>query len=330
MRRSGPSDWREVDDAWAANDDFLGPCAGTGCCATGLAGTSSPTAAWASARWRWARCSAPSRLGRGGRSRAAASRPTAPHRAGATIPSRPGRGISRAGAERHLSVHGRRSQPARAVRLQAPASGVQRPADPGLVHPGPAVRLHGYVHQGASEAAGDDSASSRGTASRVRGSRSCCRTSAEVVDDLTFVKSAATDVFNHAPAKLFANTGTVAVRPAEHGLVGHLRDRQRVVEPARVRGAAIGPARARAAGRSTGLAGSCRRLIRGCRSRSGGDPILNLATPAGHLARPPATDDRDDRGAQPGAARRHRRPRDRDADQCLRGGLPDADQRHRS
>ena len=31
---------------------------------------------------------------------------------------------------------------------------------------------------------------------------------AEVVDDLTFVKSAATDVFNHAPAKLFANTGT--------------------------------------------------------------------------------------------------------------------------
>ncbi len=29
------------------------------------------------------------------------------------------------------------------------------------------------------------------------------------MDDLTFVKSAATDVFNHAPAKLFANTGTV-------------------------------------------------------------------------------------------------------------------------
>ena len=31
---------------------------------------------------------------------------------------------------------------------------------------------------------------------------------AEVVDDLTFVKSVATDVFNHAPAKLFANTGS--------------------------------------------------------------------------------------------------------------------------
>src|SRR5439155_554477 len=28
-------------------------------------------------------------------------------------------------------------------------------------------------------------------------------------DDLAFIKSAATDVFNHAPAKLFANTGTV-------------------------------------------------------------------------------------------------------------------------
>src|SRR5262249_27140289 len=32
---------------------------------------------------------------------------------------------------------------------------------------------------------------------------------AGVVDDLAFIKSAATDVFNHAPAKLFANTGTV-------------------------------------------------------------------------------------------------------------------------
>ena len=88
------------------------------------------------------------------------------------------------------------------------------------------------------------SASSRGTASRGRGSRSCLPHLAEVVDDLTFVKSVATDVFNHAPAKLFANTGSVAVRPAEHGLVGHLRHRQRVGRPARLRRAAIGPARA--------------------------------------------------------------------------------------
>ena len=31
---------------------------------------------------------------------------------------------------------------------------------------------------------------------------------AGVVDDLAFVHSVATDVFNHAPAKLFANTGS--------------------------------------------------------------------------------------------------------------------------
>src|SRR5436190_13258110 len=38
---------------------------------------------------------------------------------------------------------------------------------------------------------------------------------ATIVDDITLVRSMATDVFNHAPAKLFMNTGSVqAGRPS--------------------------------------------------------------------------------------------------------------------
>ena len=66
---------------------------------------------------------------------------------------------------------------------------------------------------------------------------------AGVVDDLAFVRSVATDVFNHAPAKLFVNTGSQPVRPAEHGRLGHLRHRQRVDRPARLRRPPVRPAR---------------------------------------------------------------------------------------
>src|SRR5437588_844498 len=62
--------------------------------------------------------------------------------------------LSAPGEERDLPVHGRRSQPARVIRLQAEAAGVARQADPGLVPEGEALRLHGYVCQGRPQAAG--------------------------------------------------------------------------------------------------------------------------------------------------------------------------------
>ena len=57
----------------------------------------------------------------------------------------------------------------------------------------------------------------------------------EIVDDVAIVKSMTTDAFNHAPGQLLMNTGTHAVRPPQHGLLGHLRPGQRVAEPARLR-----------------------------------------------------------------------------------------------
>ena len=75
-----------------------------------------------------------------------------------------------------------------------------------------------------------------------------------------------------------------AVRPAEHGGVGHLRHRQRVATTCPA-SSCCSPARAaRAAARSTGAAASCRRPTRACRSASGGEPILNLASPQGIAA----------------------------------------------
>ena len=41
------------------------------------------------------------------------------------------------------------------------------------------------------------------------------------------MKSMVTDAFNHAPGQLLMNTGTHAVRPAEHGRLGALRTRAR-------------------------------------------------------------------------------------------------------
>ena len=193
--------------------------------------------------------------------------PVAGRRAGSDRlePARPAaRALPGAGQERHLPVHGRRAQPARAVRLQARAPG-------------------------AITASRSPSRSSRASGSpswtrSPRSSPSCwatnrkfaqhgavggvglgvpARTSAEVVDDLAFIRSVATDVFNHAPAKLFANTGSHAVRPAEHGVVGHLRDRQRVAATCPASSSSSPAREARAAGRSTGGAGSCPRTLSG-------------------------------------------------------------------
>ena len=152
---------------------------------------------------------------------------------------------------------------------------------------------------------------------------------AGVVDDLAFVKSVATDVFNHAPAKLFANTGSAQFgRPSmgswvTYGIGSESNDLPGFVV---LQSGPRGP-RGGAVNWGSGFLPSA---YQGVPLRSGGEPILNLATPAGHLAATPAPDDRGDRAPEPGAARRHRRPRDRHADHRLRDGLPDADRAPRS
>ena len=149
---------------------------------------------------------------------------------------------------------------------------------------------------------------------------------AGVVDDLTFVKSAATDVFNHAPAKLFANTGTVQFgRPSMGSWITYGIGSESSSLPGFVvlQSGPRGP-RGGAVNWASGFLPSSYQGVP-LRVRRRSDPQPGHA--AGDLARAPAPDDRGDRGAEPGPPRRHRRPRDRDADQRLRGGLPDADQR---
>ncbi len=94
-----------------------------------------------------------------------------------------------------------------------------------------------------------------------------------------------TDVFNHGPAKLFMNTGSPPFRPAEHGLVGDVRHRQRVAGPARLRRAAIRPARPARRRAAVGERLPADHATRACRSAAGGEPILNLTSPPGIDAR---------------------------------------------
>ena len=101
-----------------------------------------------------------------------------------------------------------------------------------------------------------------------------------VVDDLTFVKSAATDVFNHAPAKLFANTGTVQFgRPSMGSWITYGIGSESSSLPGFVvlQSGPRGP-RGGAVNWSSGFLPSA---YQGVPLRSGGDPILNLATPPG-------------------------------------------------
>jgi hypothetical protein len=103
---------------------------------------------------------------------------------------------------------------------------------------------------------------------------------AEVVDDLTFVKSVATDVFNHAPAKLFANTGSSQFgRPSmgswvTYGIGSESADLPGfVVLQSGVRGPRGG-----AVLWGNGFLPS---TYQGVPLRGGGEPILNLSTPTG-------------------------------------------------
>jgi hypothetical protein len=103
---------------------------------------------------------------------------------------------------------------------------------------------------------------------------------AGAVDDLTFIKSAATDVFNHAPAKLFANTGTVQFgRPSMGSWITYGIGSESSSLPGFVvlQSGPRGP-RGGAVNWGSGFLPSA---YQGVPLRAGGDPILNLATPEG-------------------------------------------------
>jgi len=103
---------------------------------------------------------------------------------------------------------------------------------------------------------------------------------AGVVDDVAVVRSVATDVFNHAPAKLFANTGSTQFgRPSmgswvTYGIGSESRDLPGFVV------LQSGPRGPRGGSVNWG-SGFLPTAYQGVPLRSGGDPILNLSSPPG-------------------------------------------------
>jgi hypothetical protein len=101
-----------------------------------------------------------------------------------------------------------------------------------------------------------------------------------VVDDITIIRSIATDVFNHAPAKLFANTGSTQFgRPSmgawlTYGIGSESRDLPGFVV------LQSGPRGPRGGAVNWG-SGFLPTTYQGVPLRSGGEPILNLTRPDG-------------------------------------------------
>ena len=169
--------------------------------------------------------------------------------------------IRAAGEERDLSVHGRRSEPSRAVRLQAAAGQVRRHAAAG----GTAEGLSRRVHQSEFEAAGAEvqvrqawpvrrrafgAAASSGGSRRRHGDR-------QVDGDRRVQSRPRPDPDEHRLA---------AVRQAEHRRLDAVRPGERIAESARVRRLQHGQKRGRAAATRTGAAAICRRCTRECSS----------------------------------------------------------------
>src|SRR5208337_3246769 len=102
---------------------------------------------------------------------------------------------------------------------------------------------------------------------------------ATIVDDVTFLKSVATDVFNHGPAKLFVNTGSAQFgRPSmgswvTYGIGSESRDLPGFVV---LQSGPRGP-RGGAANWASGFLPS---TYQGVPLRNQGEPILSLTTPA--------------------------------------------------
>ena len=87
------------------------------------------------------------------------------------------------------------------------------------------------------------------------------------------------------PGEVLRQHRQAAVRPAEHGRVGHLRHRQRVRQPAGLRRAAVRPARPARRGGALRATGFLPSVYQGVPFLKGPNPILDLAAAAGRRRR---------------------------------------------
>ena len=157
----------------------------------------------------------------------------------------------------------------------------------------------------------------------------CLPHTAGVVDDLAIVRSMATDVFNHGPAKVFVNTGSPQFGRPSMGawsLYGLGSESQSLPGFVVLQSGPRGP-RGGAALWSSGFLPT---TYQGVPFRNAGEPILNLSNPDGSDG-PSSTADA---GRRPrpelDAIGCDRRPRDRDEDLRLRDGVPHAVERSRT
>jgi hypothetical protein len=103
---------------------------------------------------------------------------------------------------------------------------------------------------------------------------------AAVADDLTFIKSMATNVFNHAPAKVFMNTGTNQFgRPSMGSWLTYGIGSEAQSLPGFV--VLMSGPRGPRGGAALWSSGFLPTAYQGVPFRSGGDPILDLSSPAG-------------------------------------------------
>jgi hypothetical protein len=108
----------------------------------------------------------------------------------------------------------------------------------------------------------------------------CLPYTSKIVDDLAIVRSMATDVFNHGPAKVFANTGSAQFgRPSMGAWVtyGIGSESQSLPGFVVLQSGPRGP-RGGAAMWSSGFLPT---TFQGVPFRTGGEPILNLSSPKG-------------------------------------------------
>ena len=103
---------------------------------------------------------------------------------------------------------------------------------------------------------------------------------AKIVDDVAFVRSVATNVFNHGPAKVFFNSGSPQFgRPAMGSWVTYGLGSESTDLPGFVV-LQSGP-RGPRGGAGLWSSGFLPTTFQGVPFRSGGDPIINLSSPAG-------------------------------------------------
>jgi hypothetical protein len=106
---------------------------------------------------------------------------------------------------------------------------------------------------------------------------------AGIADDLAFVKSMQTDVFNHAPAKVFMNTGSAQFgRPSMGSWVNYGIGSESQSLPGFV--VLMSGPRGPRGGAAMWSSGFLPTTYQGVPFRSGGEPILNLSRPPGVTA----------------------------------------------